>query len=56
MSPKLRKPLGISLIALPFVCVAAFMICLDPVRAAFVIGIPAAVFASIFAGVSLLVK
>lgn len=54
--PKLREPLGIALIALPFVCMAAFMICIDPMRAIFVIGIPAATFASIFAGVSLLVK
>lgn len=54
--PKLREPLGIALIALPVVCLAALMIYLDPARAAFVIGIPAAAFASIFAGVSLLVK
>lgn len=54
--PKLREPLGIALIALPFVCLFAFMIYLDPVRAIFVIGIPAATFASIFAGASLLVK
>lgn len=54
--PKLREPLGIALIALPFVCMAAFMIYTNPVKAAFIIGIPAATFASIFAGVSLLVK
>lgn len=56
MSPKLRNPLGIALIALPFVCMAAFLIYIDPVRAAFGIGIPVVTFASIFAGVHLLMK
>lgn len=56
ISPKFRKPLGLALVALPFVFIVAFMLYVDPVRAAFVIGVPAATLASVFAGVSLLVK
>lgn len=56
MSPKLQEYLGVALIALPFVSIIAFVIYIDPAKAIFTIGIPAATLTSVLAGVFLLTK